>query len=94
MIALGHGVSAGKPHRSKSRSAVSNAGPNTPAWFQAGVDAALLAPTAMNQQKFYLSYENGNVHARAGLGFYSKIDLGIIKYQFEAAAGKENFHWI
>lgn len=69
-------------------------GPNTPAWFQAGVDAALLAPTAMNQQKFYLSYENGNVHARAGLGFYSKIDLGIIKYQFEAAAGKENFHWI
>lgn len=94
VIALGHGVSAGKPHRSKSRSAVSNAGPNTPAWFQAGVDAALLTPTAMNQQKFYLSYENGNVHARAGLGFYSKIDLGIIKYQFEAAAGKENFHWI
>lgn len=93
VIALGHGVSDGKPHRSKSRSAVSNAGPGTPAWFQAGVDAALLAPTAMNQQKFYLSYENGNVHAKAGLGFYSKMDLGIIKFQFEAAAGKESFHW-
>ena len=93
VIALGHGVSNGSPHRSKSRDAVSNAGAGTPQWFQNGVDAALLAPTAMNQQKFYFSYENGTVRAKAGLGFYSKIDLGIVKYHFELGAGKENVVW-
>lgn len=93
VIALGHGVSNGSPHRSKSRDAVSNAGAGTPQWFQNGVDAALLAPTAMNQQKFYFSYENGTVRAKAGLGFYSKMDLGIVKYHFELGAGKENVVW-
>ena len=47
----------------------------------------------MNQQKFYFSYENGTVRAKAGLGFYSKIDLGIVKYHFELGAGKENVVW-
>lgn len=93
VIALGHGVSNGSPHRSKSRDAVSNAGAGMPQWFQNGVDAALLAPTAMNQQKFYFSYENGTVRAKAGLGFYSKMDLGIVKYHFELGAGKENVVW-
>jgi len=43
------------------------------------------APTAVNQQKFYLEY----------LWFrdYSKMDLGIVKYHFEVGAGKENFEW-
>ncbi len=93
VIALGHGVSNGSPHRSKSRDAVSNAGAGMPQWFQNGVDAALLAPTAMNQQKFCFSYENGTVRAKAGLGFYSKMDLGIVKYHFELGAGKENVVW-
>lgn len=55
--------------------------------------AALLAPTAMNQQKFTLTLENGRAQAKAGAGFYTKVDLGIVKYHFEAAAGKENFQW-
>lgn len=57
------------------------------------MEAALLAPTAMNQQKFMLVYEDGKVTATAGKGFYSKIDLGIVKYHFEVGAGKENFIW-
>ena len=64
-----------------------------PDWFLRGVDAALLAPTAMNQQKFMFRLENGRVSARAGLGFYSKVDLGIAKYHFELGAGKANFQW-
>lgn len=62
-----------------------------PDWFKCGVEAALLAPTAMNQQKFKFTYDNGAVHAKAGVGFYSKIDLGIAKYHFELGAGKKFF---
>lgn len=73
--------------------AVSNINPDSPEWFKQGVEAALLAPTAMNQQKFMLSYTKGKVTATAGKGFYTKIDLGIVKYHFEVGAGKENFIW-
>ena len=64
-----------------------------PDWFIRGIDAALLAPTAMNQQKFTFSLDGSNVTAKAGIGFYSKIDLGIAKYHFELGAGAENFNW-
>ena len=53
----------------------------------------MLAPTAMNQQKFTLTYANGRVSAKAGSGFYTKVDLGIVKYHFEIGAGRENFSW-
>ena len=55
-IALGYGQSQGSPHKGKSAGEVSNAGASTPDWFQRGVDAALLAPTAINQQKFFIEY--------------------------------------
>lgn len=91
VLALGYGVTQGCAHKSKELTAVSNVSSRTPAWFKAGVEAALLAPTAMNQQKFTLTYQDGSVSAKAGTGFYSKIDLGIVKYHFEIGAGKENF---
>lgn len=47
----------------------------------------------MNQQKFSLSLEDSQVLARAGTGFYTRVDPGIVKYHFEAAAGRENFQW-
>ena len=53
------------------------------------MEAALLAPTAMNQQKFFITLENGKVSARAGKGFYTRMDLGIVKYHFEAATGRK-----
>lgn len=93
VIALGYGKTCGEAHTSKSASAVSNVGADAPQWFKDGVEAALLAPTAMNQQKFRLDYENGVVTAKSGSGFYTKVDLGIVKYHFELAAGRENFHW-
>ena len=83
VIALGYGKTQGVSHKSKPLSAVSNAGDGTPDWFKAGVEAALLAPTAMNQQKFTFTYADGKVSAKAGMGFYAKVDLGIVKYHFE-----------
>ncbi len=55
VIALGYGQNQGLPHKSKSAEAVSNITDDSPEWFRSGVEAALLAPTAMNQQKFTLT---------------------------------------
>lgn len=61
------------------------------------MQAALLAPTAINQQKFeFHILDNGYIHAQTRmtlLNNYAPIDLGIAKCHFEIGAGKENFHW-
>ena len=57
-----------------------------PDWFERGVKAALLAPTAMNQQKFKFCLDGTKVTLKKGRGFETKIDFGIVKYHFEAAA--------
>lgn len=92
VIAIGYGKTSGTAHTSKPREAVMRA--NTPPdWFLQGIDAALLAPTAMNQQKFTFTLEGNKVTAKAGMGFYSKIDLGIAKCHFELGAGAQHFQW-
>ena len=102
-ISLGHGQTPGKAHKVKSAKDISNASDLTPKWFNRGVDAALLAPTAVNQQKFYIEYLGFRDYSRVpkvtarplfSMVGYSKIDLGIVKYHFELGAGKENFEWI
>ena len=90
VIALGYGENQGVEHKSKPAEKISNISENTPEWFKKGVDAALLAPTAMNQQKFYFNYVNGKVSAKAKVGFYTKLDLGIVKYHFELGAEKDS----
>ena len=68
---------------------------NPPAWFRAGVEAALLAPTAINQQKFRFELVGEReVRAVQTGGFCRGLDLGIVKYHFECGAGKENFTWV
>ena len=67
-----------------------------PEWFRQGVEAAILAPTAVNQQKFKFVLRDGNrVEAKAKFSLigYAQLDLGIAKYHFEVGAGKENFEW-
>lgn len=93
VIAVGYGKTEGAAHKSKAPEAVSNLDGASPDWFRSGVEAALLAPTAMNQQKFRFELSGGRVTAKAGLGFYSKIDLGIAKYHFEVGAGKGKDVW-
>lgn len=87
VIAIGYGATQGVPHKSKSINAVSNAGEDSPEWFVNGVRAALLAPTATNQQKFFFTLKDGEVTVKSGLGFYAKVDLGIVKYHFELGSG-------
>lgn len=93
VIAIGYGATQGVAHKSKSIESVAQFDGEAPAWFKAGIDAALLAPTAMNQQKFTFSLDKNTVSAKAGFGFYTKLDLGIVKYHFELGAGAENFNW-
>ena len=93
VIAVGYGKTNGVAHKSKPAESVSNISADSPDWFRKGVEAALLAPTAMNKQKFTLTDANGRVSAKAGSGFYTKVDLGIVKYHFEIGAGRENFSW-
>ena len=89
VIALGYGVNAGTPHRGKRYADVAR-GDGAPDWFRAGVEAALLAPTAVNQQKFVFSWEGDVAALRVrGLGSCLQTDLGIVKYHFEIASGHE-----
>ena len=112
MIAVGYGETQGVPHKIKSVGQVSrsvasthgsskNAGDSIPSWFRKGVEAALLAPTAVNQQKFsfeYVGMSNNRHQVRAKKGIsmigYTQIDLGIAKYHFEIGAGKDTFDWV
>ena len=114
VIALGYGATQGVQHPMRlmekflgaqaSRLQINN----LPDWFRRGMEAALLAPTAVNQQKFEFDLVNdssnqtikqsGNLptvsaRARFTLIGYGKMDLGIVKYHFEVAAGRENFTW-
>lgn len=93
VIAIGYGSTQGSSHKARSVQAVSQVDGAMPDWFRKGVEAALLAPTALNQQKFQFSLNGNQVAAKAGRGFYSKVDLGIVKYHFEIGAGAENFTW-
>ena len=100
-ISISYGETQGVSHKIKSVEQVSNANDLTPSWFRQGVEAALLAPTAVNQQKFFFEY----IPAREGkparvlakrnfslIGF-TQMDLGIAKCHFEIGAGKDNFEW-
>ena len=101
MIALGYGETQGVNHKIKTVEQVSNASDITPSWFKKGVKAALLAPTAVNQQKFsfeHVGVKNNCHQIRAKKGFsmigYTKMDLGIARYHFEIGAGEVNFDWV
>ena len=99
-IAIGYGETQGVDHKIKNVEQVSNVSDITPSWFKKGVEAALLAPTAVNQQKFsfeFLGMKDGRHQVRAKKGFsmigYTQMDLGIAKYHFEIGAVKDNFDW-
>lgn len=90
LIALGYGVTQGVSHQSKPIEKASNAKKDSPSWFLEGVKAALLAPTAMNLQKFHFELqEDGQVKRSTKGGFYTKFDLGIANCHFEMISGKK-----
>jgi len=93
VIALGYGETTGVQHKLKAIEELSSVNSAVPEWFSAGVEAAQLAPTAMNQQKFRFELDGNLVKASAGSGFYTKVDLGIAKYHFEIGAGESGWTW-
>ena len=105
VVSLGYGATQGVPHSQKRTIAdvtddqrTTDHGKPFPEWFVRGTEAALLAPTAVNQQKFAFILHDGNkVEAQKRFAIfanYAPIDLGIAKCHFEIGAGKENFEWL
>lgn len=91
IIALGYGETQGSSRKSKAVSDVVANSIDLPEWFSKGVEAALLAPTAVNQQKFefYLDEDTPKCKVK-GIGSCTKIDLGIVEYHFDAVTGKKS----
>ncbi len=102
VVACGYGETNGVPHPQKRTMADLSIDERSekselPQWFLQGMEAAMLAPTAVNQQKFVISLHDGNkVSAKAKFDLFGNApyDLGIVKCNFELGAGRENFEWI
>lgn len=94
VISIGYGATQGVAHKSRSMDALCKVNnDDTPEWFIRGMKAAMLAPTAINQQKFRFILSGDSVNVESMGGPYSKVDLGIVKYHFEIGAGTDNFKW-
>lgn len=94
VLAIGYGQTQGVPHKSKTAAEISSYNGTAPQWFIDGVDALLLAPTALNKQAFTVRGDGNKVHLTCDSGHFAGIDLGIGKYHFEVGAGKDNFEWV
>ena len=97
VISLGYGLDSGVQHPMRPAENFYECDGQPPRWFLSGIDAAILAPTAVNQQKFRFILHPGNtVEARAlfSMAGYANVDLGIVKYHFEIGAGRSNFNWL
>ena len=90
VIAIGYGETEGVRHKSRSVRRLCNVEEKAmPIWFKNGMVAVMLAPTALNQQKFFVTLEGDEVIITAQKGAFTKVDLGIVKYHFEAVTGKK-----
>lgn len=89
VIAIGYGKNQGVQHKSKTYDQVTDVTGEAPEWFINGVNKALLAPTAVNQQKFKIEYNNGIVKITAPKWPYANIGLGIVMCHFEIGSGKK-----
>lgn len=90
LIAFGFGQVPKQMRKSKTiQQVMRNDGPK---WYMDGVQAALLAPTSMNQQKFQFAYDHGVVHCQKGIGAHSTIDLGIVKAHFDI--GSQTYYFL
>ena len=93
IIAVGYGRTQGVPHKSKKAADVSSYEGEKPGWFEDGVNAALLAPTALNKQAFIIWGKGDKVSITCDNGIFTGVDLGLVKYHFETGAAAENFEW-
>ncbi|MCI8553400.1 MAG: nitroreductase [Clostridiales bacterium] len=94
VVALGYGATQGVPHPSRRPEEISRYQGTAPEWFTRGVEAVLLAPTALNKQAFTIRGDGTKVSMTCSSGIFSGVDLGIGRYHFETGAGRENFEWV
>ena len=94
-VALGYGVDAGKPHRSKPLDELGRVqdGGTMPDWFRSGLEAVALAPSGLNHQGTTFVLAGDVVRAEPGRGTYARIDLGIAMFHFEAGAQGGPWRW-
>lgn len=93
VIVIGYGKTQGVPHKSKTADQISHYQGVVPDWFNAGIKALLLAPSALNRQPYIVTGAGNKVIFKVKSGSLSQVDLGIGKYFFELGAGIENFEW-
>ena len=90
VIAVGYGETDGVKHRNKPVSKICQIREeDMPIWFRNGVTAAMMAPTAINQQKFKITLDGEDAVITTGKGPMTRIDLGIVKFNFEAGSGRK-----
>ena len=94
IIAVGYGQTQGVPHKTKTAEQVSSYDGEAPKWFKDGIEAALLAPTALAKQAFTISGIENKVSISCDNGIFTGVDTGLVKYHFELGAGKDNFEWV
>lgn len=96
VIAVGHGKTQGFSRKTKSVEALSSVEcAKTPAWFAAAMEAAQLAPTAMNNQNFKITLlsDGKTVRIDAPQSGLNVIDEGIVRCNFEIAANEAGADW-
>lgn len=95
-IAIGYGKTQGRTRPTKNAAELTDIKcAEVPGWFETAVEAAQLSPTAVNNQHFKITlHEDGEgVSIKAPISGYDQIDLGIVKYNFEAAANECEAKW-
>ena len=94
VVAVGYGATQGVQHKLKPASEVSAYEGVAPQWFNNGVEAALLPPTALNKLSFFVKGQGNKVALTYKEGAFAGVDKGLVKYHFELGAGKENFEGV
>lgn len=86
LIAFAYGDEDGNIHKSKDDHILSNIKEFDNEKNKILLEFCKLAPTALNQQKFYLEFkDDGSYNLTRKMGPYSKVDFGIIKYHSDLA---------
>ena len=96
VIAVGHGKTQGFSRKTKNVEALSSVEcAKAPAWFAAAMEAAQLAPTAVNNQNFKITLlsDGKTVRIDAPKSGLNVIDEGIVRCNFEIAANEAGADW-
>lgn len=96
IIAVGHGKTQGFSRKTKGVEALSSVEcAKAQAWFAAAMEAAQLAPTAMNNQNFKITLlsDGKTVRIDAPQSGLNVIDEGIVRCNFEIAANEAGADW-